>query len=134
MNEGTQLDLPSWLFTRPFHITMALFQLHQGIRMKRYWSIINLRISVTLSISKRIFLCFRGTYQLILSLWLKPRDESCLFIKILWLILCTETPKLTLCTDQLWTFMGIFYCSRLDCQVICVYFLLWTLLISYSHV
>ena len=33
MNEGSQLDLPSGPFIRPFHITMALFQLHQSIKI-----------------------------------------------------------------------------------------------------
>ena len=62
MNEGTKLDLPSRPFTRPFHITMALFQLHQIIKMKRCWSLINLRIAVTLSFSEKIFLHVNGTY------------------------------------------------------------------------
>ena len=48
--------------TRPFHITMAFFSLHQSIKMKRCWSLINLRIAVTLSFSEKIFLCVNGTY------------------------------------------------------------------------
>ena len=60
MNEGSQLDLPSWPFTRPFHITMALFQLHQSIKMKRCRSI----CVDSGFFSKKIFLHVNGTYQL----------------------------------------------------------------------
>ena len=71
MIEGSQLDLPSGPFTRPFHIIMALFQLHQSIKMKRCWSLINLRIAVTLSFSEKIFRHVNGTYcpMFSLSLW-----------------------------------------------------------------
>ena len=60
MNEGSQLDLPSGPFTRPFHITMALFQLHQSIKMKRCRSIcVNSGF-----FSKKIFVHVNGTYRL----------------------------------------------------------------------
>ena len=59
MNEGSQLDLPSGPFTRPFHITMALFQLHQSIKMKRCRSI----CVDSGFFSKKIFLHVSGTYR-----------------------------------------------------------------------
>ena len=66
MNEGSQLDLPSGPFPRPFHITMALFQLHQSIKMKRCRSI----CVDSGFFSKKIFLHVNGTYRLKNSLFL----------------------------------------------------------------
>ena len=66
MNEGSQLDLPSWPFTRPFYITMALFQLHQSIKMKRCRSI----CFNSGFFSKKIFLHVNGTYRVKISLFL----------------------------------------------------------------
>ena len=56
----------SWPFTRPFHITMALFQLHQSIKMKRCRSI----CVDSGFFSKKIFLHVNGTYRLKNSLFL----------------------------------------------------------------
>ena len=56
----------SWPFTRPFHITIALFQLHQSIKMKRCRSIcVNSGF-----FSKKIFLHVNGTYRVKISLFL----------------------------------------------------------------
>ena len=78
MNEGSQLDLPSGPFPRPFHITMALFQQHQIIKMKRCRSIcVN-----TGFFSKKIFLHVNGTYRLKNHVCMIAEKENCLGLSL----------------------------------------------------
>ena len=94
---------------------MALFQLHQSIKMKRCWSLINLRIAVTLSFSEKIFLHVNGTYRPMFSLCLLLTSSVALLPFLIFQFLFF----LFFWTQRCWGFQVICYISDFFSDKIC---------------